>query len=92
LGRLDFSGAPASTESRGEPVHAPSPDSPGSEDALDAETDLRTALETFERRHIRHVLDQVGWRRGQAAEVLGINRKTLFKKIQSLGLDSDRNS
>jgi DNA-binding NtrC family response regulator len=39
-------------------------------------------LEEVERRHIEHVMQGVGGQRTRAAEVLGINRTTLWKKLR----------
>ncbi len=39
-------------------------------------------LEEVERRHIEHVMTAVGGQRTRAAEVLGINRTTLWKKLR----------
>jgi DNA-binding NtrC family response regulator len=44
-----------------------------------------STLEEVERRHIERVLDAVSGHRGEAARVLGIDRKTLYRK-----LDRDR--
>jgi transcriptional regulator with GAF, ATPase, and Fis domain len=38
-------------------------------------------MEEVEKRHIREVLEYCDWKREQAAEILGIDRKTLFNKI-----------
>jgi DNA-binding NtrC family response regulator len=37
-----------------------------------------------ERRHITQALERTGWRRAKAAELLGITRETLWRKIQTL--------
>ena len=34
-----------------------------------------------EKRHIQEVLDFCDWKREKAAEILGVDRKTLFNKI-----------
>ena len=44
-------------------------------------------LAELERRHIREVLNVVGGRRGEAARILGIDRKTLYRKVMQYGLD-----
>ena len=49
-------------------------------------TDLRTAMAHFERTHIEQALIRSNWHRGNAAEILDINRKTLFKKIKTYDL------
>lgn len=51
--------------------------------------DLPETLEEAEKRHIISVLDTTGWRvsgRGGAAEILGINPKTLESRMQRLGI------
>lgn len=52
----------------------------------DADATLRT-LDEMEREHILHVLKSVEWRRSQAAEVLGINRRTLYRKIRDYRIE-----
>jgi len=49
------------------------------------------ALEDVERRHILHVLDALGWNKAEAARVLGINRATLYRKLQRYGLEGNGN-
>jgi len=49
--------------------------------------DLRTALEAYEKDLVRAALEHSRWHRGRAAEQLGINRRTLFKKMKAHGLD-----
>ncbi|MBP1762826.1 MAG: hypothetical protein H6Q64_2368, partial [Firmicutes bacterium] len=44
-------------------------------------------LESIERDHIMRTLSEHNWHRGQTASALGINRKTLFLKMQKFGLD-----
>ncbi|HEU4989054.1 MAG TPA: sigma-54 dependent transcriptional regulator [Gemmatimonadaceae bacterium] len=46
----------------------------------------RVSLAELERRHIEAVLAHMGWHQGQAAEVLGISPKTLYRKIREYGL------
>ncbi len=43
-------------------------------------------LEELERTHVERVLAAVGWNRSAAARILGIDRRTLFTKIQRYGL------
>jgi DNA-binding NtrC family response regulator len=50
---------------------------------------LKKALERPERQIIRQALQDSNGNRSQAAEVLGINRTTLYKKMKRLGLDND---
>ena len=51
---------------------------------------LKKALEGPERRIILDVLESNDWNRFATAEVLGINRTTLYKKMKRLGLDEQR--
>ena len=46
-------------------------------------------LEEVERRYILRVLEAVGGRRGQAAKVLGLDRKTLYRKLERWGRAGD---
>jgi DNA-binding NtrC family response regulator len=40
------------------------------------------SLERLEREYILEVLDAHGWHQGRASEVLGINRRTLYRKLK----------
>jgi DNA-binding NtrC family response regulator len=44
------------------------------------------ALEEVERRYLVHVLDAVGGNRSRAAEVLGIDRRTLYRMAERFGI------
>jgi DNA-binding NtrC family response regulator len=46
------------------------------------------SLEEVEQRHIEHVLGQVGGQKSKAAELLGINRTTLWKKLRRYDADA----
>ena len=50
--------------------------------------DLPT-LQHLERRYLLHVLDRVGRNRTRAAEVLGIDRRTLYRMAERHGIDLD---
>ena len=43
------------------------------------------SLEEVERRYILRVIEAVGGNRTRAAEVLGVDRKTLYTKLKSYG-------
>ncbi len=45
-------------------------------------------LDLLERRYVELVLDKTGYRKDKAAEILGINRRTLYRKEQEYGLSS----
>jgi DNA-binding NtrC family response regulator len=56
---------------------------------IDLSTDRRTAgsrLEDIEREHILRTLKWAGGQRGKAAEALGIDPKTLYRKLASYGI------
>jgi DNA-binding NtrC family response regulator len=55
------------------------PDAP-----LPAIRPLQETMREAERRHITQALERTGWRRAKAAELLGITRETLWRKIQTL--------
>jgi two-component system response regulator AtoC len=48
---------------------------------------LNEAVREAERRYLQEVLQSVGGQRTRAAHILGISRKTLWKKLKALGLD-----
>jgi DNA-binding NtrC family response regulator len=48
---------------------------------------LKEALEAPERRIILDALEANHWNRNETADVLGINRTTLYKKMKRLGID-----
>lgn len=45
------------------------------------------SIEEMQRRYLLHVLDATGGNRKQAAEILGINRKTLYRMAARFGID-----
>jgi DNA-binding NtrC family response regulator len=45
-------------------------------------------LEEVEKRHIRHILSQVGGKREKAALILGITSRTLYRKLKELKLEN----
>jgi DNA-binding NtrC family response regulator len=48
---------------------------------------LNEAVREAERRYLQEVLQRVGGQRMRAARILGISRKTLWKKLKTLGLE-----
>lgn len=54
--------------------------------------DLRAAMATYEREHIRRVLLSSGGNREKTARQLGINPSTLYRKMTELGLMSEPSS
>ncbi|MBI4199526.1 MAG: sigma-54-dependent Fis family transcriptional regulator [Chloroflexi bacterium] len=51
---------------------------------------LTDAIRETERRYLQEVLRSVGGQKQRAAEILGISRKTLWKKLKQLGLEYKR--
>lgn len=52
---------------------------------MDADT-LKDASVLFEKELIQKTLDQAKWNKTQAARMLGVSRKTLFRKMKATGL------
>jgi transcriptional regulator with PAS, ATPase and Fis domain len=50
------------------------------------------SLEEMERRHILYVLRKTQGNRNRAAEVFGIDRKTLYRKLLRFGIEGDAGS
>jgi len=48
---------------------------------------LNEAVREVERRYLQEILQRVGGQRMRAAQILGISRKTLWKKLKTLGLE-----
>ncbi|MCG8450570.1 MAG: sigma-54 dependent transcriptional regulator [Pirellulales bacterium] len=51
---------------------------------------LKEALEEPERRIILDVLESNNWNRNTTADILGVNRTTLYKKMKKLGLEDGK--
>ncbi len=47
---------------------------------------LHEAVEVFEKQFITQTLEQHHWHKVQTARVLGIGRKTLYRKMKQFGL------
>ncbi|MBD3349431.1 MAG: response regulator [Candidatus Eisenbacteria bacterium] len=45
-------------------------------------------LEELERRYLLQTLEETGWKKKAAAEILGINPSTLYRKLQRYGMDN----
>ena len=81
LGKIDFLDLP--------------PDDPKtqtvSDDLVAAQPDgfnqpLSEAVRAFEKGYIQHLLNENHWHRSRVARLLGVDRRTLFRKMKSLGL------
>ena len=78
LKRLDF---------LGDPLRAPAPSPEMTfEPIRPKEGLLRDAMGHFEREYILKQLERYHWHRAKVASELGIDRKTLFKKMRSYGV------
>lgn len=54
----------------------------GLQDDCEHAMDLRTAVQAYEKEHIRRVLESTGGNREEAAEVLEIDPSTLYRRLQ----------
>jgi two-component system NtrC family response regulator len=65
------------------PFELPTGESATAEETVLAEaTEGGWDLDHLEREYILRVLDQVQWHQGAAAKILGVNRRTLYRKIK----------
>ena len=48
------------------------------------------SLEEVEKRHLLRVLNETGWQKRKASQVLGINASTLYRKLQRYGIGPNR--
>jgi len=78
LNRLDFLGDPKKPSIEAEILSA------GRNDGV--RPGLREAMKQFERDYIIRKLEENDWHQGRVASLLGINRKTLFKKLRTFGV------
>jgi DNA-binding NtrC family response regulator len=44
-------------------------------------------LDELERRYLIHVLERIKYNKTQAADILGINRRTLYRMANRFGID-----
>ncbi len=69
-----------------EDISLEGPPIPTGQASINAQS-LTDAVRETERRYLQEVLQSVGGQRKRAAEILGISRKTLWKKLKQLGLE-----
>jgi DNA-binding NtrC family response regulator len=62
------------------------PDKVVVQDVMDSRSTLNTAVKRFEKRYIEMLLHEHQWHRTRVASLLGVDRRTLFRKIKSLGI------
>ncbi len=58
----------------------------GKREKIDHSYDANDTLERVEAQHILNVLVSTGWKKSSAARILGVDPKTLYRKIHTLGL------
>jgi DNA-binding NtrC family response regulator len=78
FGHIDFL-SPQKKDKRN--IHNPSFGEPGKEHLK-----LQDVLEAREREYIDYLLHEYKWHRSKVAEILGIDRRTLFRKMKAHGL------
>ncbi|HSJ08061.1 MAG TPA: sigma-54 dependent transcriptional regulator [Longimicrobiales bacterium] len=73
------------------PFEAPASEIDRSEQGLvDTARRERWSMDRLEKEYILDVLQQTGGHRGHAAEILGIDRRTLYRKLKQYSRDGDR--
>jgi transcriptional regulator with PAS, ATPase and Fis domain len=66
----------------------PSPDTASADQFFSSSTSDFPTLEQLEKRYMEVVLEKTGGRKEKAAQILGINRRTLYRKEREYGLIS----
>ncbi len=82
LKRLDFLDSPFETKSIGNDTNKIDINPYFSSDGILENRPLHEKQNAFEKDYILKILHQNRWHRGRTAEILGINRKTLFTKMK----------
>jgi transcriptional regulator of acetoin/glycerol metabolism len=54
---------------------------------MPSDRDGLLSLKEVQRAHLLLVLEAVGWNRAEAARILDVNRKTVYRMIARFGLD-----
>ena len=84
LGEIDFLDLPPAAD-----VDAPSDSTPATPSRFHPQRfdqTLGDAVGAFEKEYIEHLLRENQWHRSRVAELLGIDRRTLFRKMKAYGL------
>jgi PAS domain S-box-containing protein len=63
----------------------------GQMDTMLTSQPLKAALDAFEKRFIAEILNQNQWHKARSAKIMGVSRKTLFRKLRYHGLLATRN-
>ncbi len=80
LKEIDFTDIPQSKQTEPKII----PDDLIFQDSRNLE--LRVAMENFEKKYIEKSLQEHQWNRSKVASILGINRRTLFRKMKNFGM------
>ena len=67
----------------------PSPETTNAETFFGASTGDFPSLEDLERRYIEMIMQKTGGRKDKASQILGINRRTLYRKCLDYGFSSE---
>lgn len=55
---------------------------------VEVPNEIRVTLDEIRRRHVIKVLEACGGNRSEAAKILGVDRKTLYRRLRRWGVDS----
>ena len=61
----------------------------GGADSEEEAKDVKFSLDEVEKKHILKILNQTGWNISRTSDLLGINRSTLYNKINRYGLKEE---
>ena len=84
LGEIDFLDLPPDAQADAPSVLPPVATSAFHPQRFDLP--LSDAVSVFEKTYIEHLLKENQWHRSRVAELLGIDRRTLFRKMKAHGL------
>jgi len=71
------------------PAELPECETPEDKVTLSLGNNLRTAVQSYEKSHIENVLKETAGDKTRAAELLGLSRSSLYRKMESLGIHND---
>jgi DNA-binding NtrC family response regulator len=70
----------------------PAPESASSEQFFAGAVNDNPTVDQLEERYIRLIIEKTGGRRDKASQILGMNRRTLYRKLKQFGLALDGDS
>ncbi|HEX5608332.1 MAG TPA: sigma-54 dependent transcriptional regulator [Candidatus Binatia bacterium] len=71
------------------PAELPQCTTPLEEDGTEPMNNLRIAVQSYEKSHIENVLKETAGDKTRAAELLGVSRSSLYRKMESLGIRNE---